>query len=127
MDSKGNLFGTARSGGLASLSCGVVFEFSSPEDTDNDWLETILYRFGEHFSDGCTPQGNLAVDWSESMIWYFGNADGAVPDWGVTRDGKGRLYGTTQIGNSSFWKRRKCLPVDSTSRIRPGLDGSSSV
>ena len=41
--------------------------------------------------------------WSESVIFSFLSvADGAIPLGGVTRDRKGNLFGTTQVGGTGF-------------------------
>ena len=66
-DSAGNLYGTTRGGGSATLcggfGCGTVFKI------DRSGHETVLYRFTR-------------------------GADGSVPFGGVIRDASGNLYGT---------------------------------
>jgi uncharacterized repeat protein (TIGR03803 family) len=73
-DSAGNLYGTTRNGGSATLcggfGCGTVFKI------DSSGNETVLYRF-------------------------TGGADGSVPLGGVIRDAAGNLYGTTDTGGAS--------------------------
>ncbi len=65
LDSKGNLYGTAGTGG--AYGYGVVFELSP---VGGSWTETILYNFTS-------------------------GADGAGPTSGVIMDPAGNLYGTT--------------------------------
>jgi len=77
LDSAGNLYGTAFSGGITSdctdtslqNGCGVVYKI------DPAGNETVLYSF--------TGQG-----------------DGARPYAGVVRDAEGNLYGTTYFGGT---------------------------
>ena len=73
-DSAGNLYGTTRNGGSATLcggfGCGTAFKI------DSSGNETVLYRF-------------------------TGGADGSVPVGGLIRDGAGNLYGTTISGGTS--------------------------
>jgi uncharacterized repeat protein (TIGR03803 family) len=75
-DSAGNLYGTTRNGGSATLcggfGCGTVFKI------DSSGNETVLYRF-------------------------TGGADGSVPFGGVVRDAAGNLYGTATAGGASGW------------------------
>jgi len=74
VDSQGNLYGTTFYGGVVntncSLGCGTVFELS-PDSSG--WTLTTLHAFG--WSDGANPAG-------------------------MTRDSRGRLYGTTYYGGS---------------------------
>jgi uncharacterized repeat protein (TIGR03803 family) len=71
VDSSGNLYGTAASGGQVKCECGVVFKLSRAEA--GGLAETILHSFR-------------------------GNPDGAIPRAGVVIDGTGNIYGTTQAG-----------------------------
>jgi uncharacterized repeat protein (TIGR03803 family) len=77
MDSEGNLYGTASSGGDLSCpttggtyGCGVVFKLSKE---DGVWNETVLYAFP-------------------------GGAHGAVPESQLVLDTAGNLYGTAVNG-----------------------------
>ncbi|HEY7095863.1 MAG TPA: choice-of-anchor tandem repeat GloVer-containing protein [Terriglobales bacterium] len=76
-DKQGNLFGTTLEGGPAGCfqGCGIVFELSP--NGDGSWREQVLHTF---LNDGI---------------------DGALPSGGVTFDGNGNLYGTTQNGGTS--------------------------
>jgi uncharacterized repeat protein (TIGR03803 family) len=71
MDSKGNLYGTALSGGSSGL--GAVYKLTKQGKT---WKETVLHSFAGG-NDGNQPTGNPYVD------------------------AKGRLYGMTQTGGTS--------------------------
>ena len=83
-DSTGNLYGTARSGGIANsaicpLGCGAVFELSPPVVPTDPWTETTLYQF-------------------------TGGSDGGIPYTAVLRDTLGRLYGTASSGGANNWQ-----------------------
>ncbi len=78
MDGAGNLYGTARGGGIRNCyhrsTCGVVFKLAP--DGSGSYTESILYRF-RGGSDVATPFGRLIMD------------------------GAGNLYGTTSGGKGS--------------------------
>ena len=74
-DTAGNLYGTTSNGGGPSQSCGpngcgVVYELV--HQADGTWVYKVLHTF--NYSDGGLPDANL------------------------TLDGKGHIFGTTQIG-----------------------------
>jgi uncharacterized repeat protein (TIGR03803 family) len=124
-DSAGNLYGMANSGGTQNT--GVVFELTNSGGT---WQETVIHNFGSGF-DGQYPQGPLVFDsqgnlfgttvlggglnggtvfemtltngaWTETVLHNFGGTgDGYLPYGGVTVDGKGNVYGTTQAGGTN--------------------------
>ena len=74
LDSQGNLYGTAVTGGSGSCDggCGVVFKLT-----------------------------NSAGSWSQSVIHSFtGGNDGSGPGSGLTFDQKGNLYGMTPTGGA---------------------------
>jgi uncharacterized repeat protein (TIGR03803 family) len=119
-DAKGNLYGTAPSGGSTKCSghgCGVVFKL------DLTGTYSVLHRFTGK-ADGGGPTGGLAQDANGNLYGtnfgggvhgrrtvfklsktgkltvlhsMKGGADGMNPD-GVIRDAKGNLYGTTDQG-----------------------------
>jgi uncharacterized repeat protein (TIGR03803 family) len=126
-DGEGNLYGTTTSGGDLSCSlgsgfgCGVVFKL------DCAGKETVLHTFTG--PDGVNPVASLIRDeegnlygtavaggssaggggtvfrldraGKETVLYSFtGGADGSAP-YGVIRDEKGNLYGTTQYGGAS--------------------------
>jgi uncharacterized repeat protein (TIGR03803 family) len=68
----GSLYGTTSTGGRPSCDCGTVFKLT-------------LSRGG----------------WSERIVHLFGvGRDGSSPNYGLTFDHAGNLYGTTPVGGS---------------------------
>ena len=127
-DGKGNLYGTASSGGNTSAGnctdnggCGVVFKVTKTG------AETPLYSFTGD-PDGSTPVGDLVRDTAgnlygttqfggigfgtvfkvssagaHSTLWTFQKGtDGALPLAGLVRDTAGNLYGTASNGGNQF-------------------------
>jgi len=117
-DSAGNLYGATYNGGAANA--GVVYKL------DITGHETVLYSFGGG-ADGAWPDGGVIrdsagnlygttlgggsadlgtvykVDTSghESVLHSFaGGTDGVEPQFGVTRDSAGNLYGATLFGGN---------------------------
>lgn len=119
-DAKGNLYGTASSGGGGNCAfggCGVVFKVS-PSGT-----ETVLYAFAGG-ADGSLPTHGLVRDPTTRAFYgttygggtagdgtifklspkgvhkvlysFAGGTDGAGPTCDLIEDAKGRFYGTTQ-------------------------------
>jgi hypothetical protein len=77
LDSKGTIYGTTYIGGYncphnSGNGCGTVFKLVPPGTKGDQWTEKILHRFKA-------------------------NTDGANPAAGMTFDGKGYLYGTSDI------------------------------
>jgi uncharacterized repeat protein (TIGR03803 family) len=120
MDAAGNLYGTASSGGFPPYT-GLVFKL------DTTGHETVLYYFMNK-GDGAYPLAGVIMDangnvygttyyggtsgagtvfkvdgaGTETVLYSFtGGNDGSNPVAGVTMDGKGNLYGTTEFGGSS--------------------------
>ena len=118
-DMAGNLYGTTVNGGASSA--GVVYELHA------NGLETVLHSFAAG-SDGANPYSGLIGDASgnlygttyaggasnagvvykvdvtnkrETVLYSFGNANGANPMSGVTSDSAGNLYGTTVNGGAA--------------------------
>jgi uncharacterized repeat protein (TIGR03803 family) len=118
-DKAGNLNGTTASCGTSNQ--GTVFQLSK------SGTETVLHSFAGGSTDGCNPDGTLAMDkhgnlygtttgcgssddgivWkvsqkgSETVLHNFtGGSDGADPNGGVVIDMKGNLYGTTVNGGA---------------------------
>jgi uncharacterized repeat protein (TIGR03803 family) len=125
LDSKGNLYGTTEYGGNLSncygSGCGVVYELGTSGRL------RILYSFTGG-ADGSWPLGGVIVDktgdiygtttfggpnfagavfkvdaaGAEKTLYTFtGGTDGANPRPGVTADGAGNVYGTTENGGAS--------------------------
>jgi uncharacterized repeat protein (TIGR03803 family) len=69
----GSLYGTTSTGGRPSCDCGTVFRL---ELTRGSWDERIVHYFGK-------------------------GRDGSSPNYGLTLDQAGNLYGTTPVGGSS--------------------------
>jgi uncharacterized repeat protein (TIGR03803 family) len=119
MDAKGNLYGVTTQGGASNE--GVVYKLSKSGKL------TVLHSFAGGSTDGCNPDGTLAMDkhgnlygtttgcgssddgivWkvsqkdSETVLHNFtGGSDGADPNGGVVIDMKGNLYGTTVNGGA---------------------------
>jgi len=101
LDNKGAVYGTSQIGGdqegeCRPNGCGTVFALQPPANSGGKWTETVLHRFEA--------------------------TDGANPAAGLTFDGKGYLYGTTDItvfrmtpprtGHSS-WKQTILHTLDS--------------
>lgn len=74
LDSEGNLYGTAVTGGTGSCDggCGVVFKLSNSGGT---WTQTVIHHF-------------------------TGSNDGSGPGSGLTFDRRGNLYGMTPTGGA---------------------------
>jgi hypothetical protein len=82
-DKAANLYGTTSVGGTGScddfggaFGCGTVFELT-PSANGNVWTETILYSFQ-------------------------GGSDGIGPAAALVFDQAGNLYGTTEVGGTTF-------------------------
>ena len=129
MDSAGNLYGTAQSGGPGGLfnGYGVVFELVNSSGT---YSETTLHSFA--YTDGYGPSGGLVRDaagnlygitlgggangsgvvfelvnssgtYTEKLLYSFtGGADGSGPLGPLVRDTAGNLFGATSGGGANF-------------------------
>lgn len=72
-DANGRLFGTTSAGGRPSCDCGTVFRLTL---SNGSWKEKIVHFFGKGF-------------------------DGYSPNYGLTFDAAGNLYGATPAGGTS--------------------------
>ena len=72
-DTRGNLLGTTSTGGRPSCDCGTVFRLTL---SNGSWNEKIIHYFGVRF-------------------------DGYSPNYGLTFDAAGNLYGATPAGGTS--------------------------
>ena len=106
MDTQGNLFGVARSGGL---NCGGVFELSPSHGT---WTQTTLYMFGQSQNDGCYPQAGLIAD---STGHLYGTTSG-----GTQANPHGTIFRLTHSSNDGW-------VVQTIHTFHGGYDGASPV
>lgn len=123
-DALGNLYGTTFLGGTSGL--GVVFELSPVGG--GSWTETIVVSFsggngifpgwGGLVHDaagnfyGTTQEGGVGYGnvfklmpvagggWTETSYFNFSSSNGAYPVGGPAVDGRGNIFGTTQMGGS---------------------------
>jgi uncharacterized repeat protein (TIGR03803 family) len=130
IDSKGNLYGTTKTGGHNFAMDGAVFELSPV--SGGAWTETIVHNFGAYETDGIDPYDGLVFDsagnlygtteaggangygtvfkltpvagggWTEEVLHSFNldGTDGGNPYASVTLDSSGNLYGTTAHGGA---------------------------
>jgi len=118
-DSKGNLYGTARNGGVPND--GTVFKLTKSGKF------TTLHSFAGPPSDGAQPVAGLVMDKQDNLYGttfqggaygygvvfkvsptgtatvlysFTGGADGSEPGAGLVIDKKGNLYGTTPEGGA---------------------------
>jgi uncharacterized repeat protein (TIGR03803 family) len=118
VDSAGNLYGTAETGGTSDD--GIVYEVRATGK------ETVRYSFSGGPGDGQLPKGPLARDGSgnfygttelgaasslgsvfvlkatrhDTLLHSFSGSDGAYPNAGVIRTATGTLFGSTYQGGS---------------------------
>jgi uncharacterized repeat protein (TIGR03803 family) len=122
IDSAGNLYGAAMSGGQSGcggFGCGTIYKLSP---SGSGWTETTIYSFKDG-TDGSAPSGTLVTDsagniygatagsdanvggtvfeltpsggsWTFTLIYDLPGS-GAGPFGGVARDSAGNLYGAT--------------------------------
>jgi uncharacterized repeat protein (TIGR03803 family) len=124
-DASGNLYGTTYFGGASGQGC--VFELL--RNSPGAYRENVLYSF-KGGSDGSSPTSTLVFGRSgdlfgttsagggyctcgtifkvnptsgkETVLHAFGSGvDGAFPYYGLTKDAKGKFYGTTVQGGTS--------------------------
>lgn len=126
MDARGNLYGTTTAGGTTGY--GTVFRLSPPAVSGEGWTETVLWTFTQNPNGGGALYSSLSMDpsgnlygttagggsrgmgavfelspqsdgtYSFSILHSFSGSDGYVPEYGVTLDSHGNLYGTTSQG-----------------------------
>jgi uncharacterized repeat protein (TIGR03803 family) len=59
MDKRGVLYGTTQAGGTAGGGNGTVFAVSPPTTPEGNWTEQVLYRFGD--PEGSNPWAELLI------------------------------------------------------------------
>ncbi len=130
LDSAGNIYGVAHSGGNGFGLDGTLFELSP--GSGGTWTFNVLHSFGAYETDGINPNASLVFDasgdlygttyaggasgygtvfemvpqtgagWVESVVHSFnsGGTDGSNPSAALILDGSGNLYGTTAYGGA---------------------------
>src|SRR5271165_1123194 len=131
MDTEGNLYGTANSGGNGFGLDGTLFELSPAPG--GGWTQTVLHSFGAYEADGINPTSTLIFDakgnlygttysgganqagmvfeltpetsggWTEQALYNFGAAgsDAAHPFACLIFNSAGNLFGTTKYGGTN--------------------------
>jgi uncharacterized repeat protein (TIGR03803 family) len=131
MDTAGNLYGTANSGGNGFGLDGTLFELSPA--AGGGWTQTVLHSFGAYEEDGINPTSTLIFDtkgnlygttyagganqagmvfeltpqtsggWTEQALYDFGatSTDAAHPFAGLIFNSAGNLFGTTKYGGTN--------------------------
>jgi uncharacterized repeat protein (TIGR03803 family) len=119
IDAAGNLYGT----GFAGYPNGMIYRLQP--SSDRTWNFSILYQFTQSIGGFTGPlamdaNGNLYGElrpglysakygsvfeltpsggvWTEKTIYQFSGNNGSGPWDGLTVDGKGNLYGVTNLG-----------------------------
>lgn len=142
MDSAGNLYGTAYTGG--QHNAGTAFELV--RQANNTWSGKILHQFGGSADDGIHPESALVFDtagnlygntynggahaggttfelspaanglWQERLLHAFrsGPKDGESPIGTVSFDAAGNLYGVTVNGGAYAYGTAYKLTPSST-------------
>jgi uncharacterized repeat protein (TIGR03803 family) len=128
-DKKGDLYGVTGGGGdsCPAYECGLVFKLdSSGQETvlytftgeaDGGVPTGGLVRDGagnfygttsaggdfSNCTEGCGVVFQLDPSGKETALYTFrGDTDGAIPEWGVSRDASGNLYGTARNNGNSY-------------------------
>lgn len=125
-DAAGNLYGTTFFGGTAGM--GTVFQLT--RGPNGKWQENVLYNFlggtdgslptstlifdakgrlfgttsaGGHVSCDCGTVFRLTLSggsWIEKIVHFFGGSDGFAPNYGLTFNPAGDLFGATPAGGT---------------------------
>lgn len=151
LDSNGNFYGTTSQGGDLSCNapngCGTVFKLAKTGK------ETVLHAF-TGATDGASPFSgldtfdhvklwgttNAAGDYGGGTLWFwetyggkyksehsFGNIkilDGAYPFAGVSFDGKGNVFGVTELGGAQGYGTLFELSKAGKESVRFSFDGA---
>jgi uncharacterized repeat protein (TIGR03803 family) len=130
MDSKGNLYGTATTGGADGD--GAAFELTP--NSGGGWNYSVIHNFKSFVGDSTSPYGGLILDnsgnlygtatsggattlgtvyelspaandsWVETILYNFGyNDDANNPLGRLLLDAQGNLFGTTASGGSGHY------------------------
>lgn len=125
IDANGNLYGATLYGGLYSL--GTIYKLTPGMGY---WKRAVLYTFTGG-NDGAYPVGWLTLDqsgviygttvsggqfgygtvfklvngkrgnWNEVTLHGFRSTDGSQPNWGVTLDASGHIFGIAEAGGAN--------------------------
>src|SRR3984957_1155288 len=123
LDSSGNLYGTARSGGdltctgqpyLPAPGCGVVFKLE--RTSKGGWAEIVLHTFTG--GDGATPYSGLAWDTSGNLFGttYVGGCDNRY----ICGDGQGIVFQMVPVPAGGY----KYTPIH---KFTGGVGGSGPI
>jgi uncharacterized repeat protein (TIGR03803 family) len=98
MDTGGNLYGTTYSGGAHQSETdqgGTVFKLTLPSAIGGNWTESILWSFGNG-ADGVSPEGGLIMDTGGNLYGttYSGGA------YGESQGGDGTVFELTPPSTS---------------------------
>lgn len=150
-DRKGNLYGTATSGGDSTCACGVVFAvtprgrekvlhtFAGAPDDGGDPIAGVIADssgnlYGTTSSGGAQDMGSvfeLKPDGTLTLLHSFAGTDGNYPAAALVADASGNLYGTTMDGGAQNLGVVFRLAVDGTETIlhtfEGGKDGANPV
>jgi uncharacterized repeat protein (TIGR03803 family) len=133
-DARGNLYGTAITGGAANQ--GIVYELTPPVG-QGAWSATVLHNFTGRPADGSIPESALVIDatgaligttsqggptgnagvvfrlappaagqtaWTESLLFTFNGKNGIGDLAGLSMDRAGNLYGTTDQSRALLYE-----------------------
>jgi len=108
LDSQGNLYGAAESGG--TRGAGVVYELSPT--TAGGWTETVLYNFKGGPDDGANPHATLMADSAGNL---YGTTVGGGLNGATCRTGCGTVY---MLSAAAHWQETVLY------RFTGGADGA---
>jgi len=108
LDSSGNLYGAAESGG--TYGAGVVYKLSPT--TGGGWTETVLYNFKGGAQDGASPHATLMADSAGNL---YGTTVNGGPASATCRTGCGTVY---MISAGAHWQESVLY------RFTGGADGA---
>ena len=115
-DKNGNLYGTTPSGGAfgsppSALNYGTAYELTPPSAGQTQWTESILWNFGQAGDP------------------YLGPGDGINPQGNLLADSTGNLYGTTPCGGVGTMLGRETFSCGGgiAFELTPTVGGGSST
>jgi uncharacterized repeat protein (TIGR03803 family) len=116
MDTSGKFYGTTTAGG--TFGKGTVFELTPPAASGGNWTESILWSFGNG-SDGNGPSGSLIMDPSGNLFGatVCGGLYGNACNGGTVSKIGGTVFELTR-GGCRRWKLDRVNPVELRQRHR---------